>query len=168
VAKEYNISRPTGTCAGCDRAFEVGDGFFTILKDTDEELARNDFCLDCWDKNPQQGEGILGVWRGKIPAKQEKKRVFIDDELLVSFFSSLEGTEDPSRISLRFVVALALMRKRLLSYDGVTTTPDGREMWKMSLRKVEKPFMVANPHLDEEKIAEVSQRLGEILNGELA
>lgn len=110
MAKEYNISRPTGTCAGCDRAFEVGDGFFTILKDTDEELARNDFCLDCWDKNPQQGEGILGVWRGKIPAKQEKKRVFIDDELLVSFFSSLEGTEDPSRISLRFVVALALMQ----------------------------------------------------------
>lgn len=166
MAKEYNISRPAGTCGECGKQLQVGDEFVTVVRDADDELSRNDYCMSCW-KNPPQGRDVLGVWHSKIPPKQEKKRLFVDDDLLVNLFTRLEGADDPSRINLRFVLALVLMRKRLLSYDGMTRTPDGREMWNMRLRGAEAANSVENPHMDDEKIADVSRRLGEILEGEL-
>jgi len=100
---------------------------------------------------------------GPASPRQSRKR----GELLVNFFERLDGTEEPARISFRFVLALVLMRKKLLVYDRSDKGPDGTEVWTMHLKGDRQVHKVVNPQMDEDKIAEVSGKLSEILEGEL-
>ncbi len=168
MAKEYNISRPAGLCVACQRQLQPGDDFVATVKEVQEELLREDFCPACWQgRQDQPNADILGLWRTKVAAKQEKKRLFVDDELLVSFFERLEGAEEAARLNFRFVLALVLMRKKMLVYDKMDKLPDGRDSWTMHFRGTGKVCSVIDPHMDEEKIAAVSGQLGQVLEGEL-
>lgn len=168
MAKEYNISRPAGLCVACQRQLQVGEEFIATVKEVQEELLREDFCPPCWQgRQEQPNPDVLGLWHTKVAPKAQKKRLFVDDELLVSFFERLEGAEEPARINFRFVLALVLMRKRLLAYDGMERLADGREAWTMHFRGTGKVCSVIDPHMDEEKIAAVSGQLGQVLEGEL-
>ena len=73
----------------------------------------------------------------------------------------------PGRVNFRFVLALVLMRKKLLTYDGSATDEAGEETWTMRLKADGQVRQVLNPQLDEHKIAELSGQLSEILQGEI-
>ena len=174
MAKEYNITKTTGRCTACEKEMAPGEEFVATVRDApaeaDEQFLRRDVCLACWaaaGADAKDGPDVLGTWRGRVPAPKEKKKTFVDDELLMSFFERLDGAEEPARQAFRFVLALILMRKRLLVYDRSDPRPDGCEAWAMHFRGDGGACEVVDPHLDEEQIAEVSRQLGEILEGEL-
>lgn len=168
MAKEYYITKTDGLCCGCEKKMEPHEEFMAIVKDGEEELERADFCLECWEKSPaEDAPDVLGVWKTKVPPPQEKKKLLIDDDLLVNFFERLEGTDQESKINFRFVLALILMRKKLLVYDGAKKDDDDREIWVMHLKGNDTKFHVVDPNMDEEKIAEVSSQIGEIMEGEM-
>jgi hypothetical protein len=131
---------------------------------------REDFCPPCWEARPRDGEAggaVLAEWRARVPRKQEKKKLFVDDDLLVQFFKRLESSQEPSGQCFRFVLALVLMRKKMLIYDRLAKLPDGRDAWAMHFRQGQEAATVIDPHMDAEAIARVSQHLGEVLEGEL-
>ncbi|HUT01632.1 MAG TPA: hypothetical protein VM031_04200 [Phycisphaerae bacterium] len=175
MAKEYNIIRTAGRCSACDRQMQPEEEFVATVRpgesDDDEQFLREDFCLSCWQAAGEEGRepsGRLGTWRSRMPAPREKpKRTFVDDELLLEFFRRLEGADEPARVQLRFVLALILMRKKLLVYDGSHAAGDGRDVWSLHLRGETETCKVVDPHMDDEKIAEVSRQLGDVLEGEL-
>jgi hypothetical protein len=86
--------------------------------------------------------------------------------MLMAFFDRLANETDPEKLNFRFVLALVLMRKRRLKYDG-TRMEDGREVW--SLRVVGEKAMVevANPHLDDEQIELLTSQVGQIMQMDL-
>jgi hypothetical protein len=90
----------------------------------------------------------------------------VDDELLVNFFLRLADEREPTRIHFRFVLALILMRKRLLKYEE-TDRNDSREVWCMRLVRDKSLHRVENPQLNEEQIERVSRELGVILHGDM-
>ena len=139
-----------------------------VLRETAEAFVREDYCLPCWQANPrEEGKEIVGVWRAHVPPPTEKKRVFVDDEMLVNLFGRLEEATEPAKVNFRFVLALVLMRKKMLVYDRMDVV-DGVEVWQMHFKgQSDQTRHVTNPHLDDEKITEVSGHLGEILQGEL-
>jgi len=169
MAKEYNIAKTTGQCCSCEQQLLPGSEIVTTIWESDEEdFQRKDFCAACWDaQRPEDGRGPFGVWRGRVPDAKEKKKLFVDDELLINFFERLDGTDDAGRVNFRFVLALILMRKKLLVYDRSDKGDDGVERWTMHFKGSDQKHNVVDPRMDEEKIAEVSERLGEILEGEL-
>ncbi|MCD4823248.1 MAG: hypothetical protein K8S55_01460 [Phycisphaerae bacterium] len=169
MAKDFKISKTEGKCHKCEQPIPPGEEIIALVRTAEDELAREDYHLACWEElaeqNPSQATDVLGVWRTHVPKKEEKKKLLIDDGLLVNFFERLEGHDDPSRKSFRYVLALILMRKRLLTYKGMDKK-DGNDIWKMRLRGSEQIHEVIDPHLDEDKIAEVSASLGEIMAGD--
>jgi hypothetical protein len=170
MAKEYNISRATGSCHACQRKFEPGDEFNATVRQNEEEFLREDYCHDCYaalDETRRNDPAVLGMWRTRVPQPKEKKKLFVDDEVLMNFFHRLADAEDEARIGFRFVLTLVLMRKRILSYEGMKADEHGRDLWKMRIRGEQKIHDVIDPHLDEEKIAEVTGQLGAILEGDL-
>jgi hypothetical protein len=168
MAKEYNISRNAAVCAKCSQALQAGDEFVAALRETKDDFQRQDFCLPCWaDQQAVQGDDLVGVWHSHVPLAQEKKKMFVDNDLLVNFFHRLQDAQEPSKISFRYVLALVLMRKKILVYDGMEKLPAGGAVWNMHARGIDKKLHVIDPGMDESKIAEVSQHLGEILEGEL-
>jgi len=168
MAKDYEISKTAGVCSSCGKELSPGEEFLAALKEAGEEFQREDRCLACWDAAGGQGSPeALATWRTKVPQPQEKRKLFVDDELLINFFEALEGTDEPSKINFRFVLALVLMRKRLLAYERSETASDGRDFWTMRLKGTQRTYQVLDPHMDEDKIAEVSRNLGKILEADL-
>ncbi len=172
MAKEYDIAKTQGQCSACEKELLPDEEYTATLveapPDAEEEFERRDYCGACWQARGESADdGTYCVWQARVPQPQEKKKLFVDDELLVNFFQRLEGDEEPGRIDFRFVLALILMRKKLLIYDRMTRNDDGTETWAMRLRGTDETHEVLNPQMDEEKIAAVSEQLGQILEGEL-
>ena len=168
MSKEYNISKSNCQCAACQKAMQPTQEYMATVHETDEDFAREDYCMECWSAKSSEGQAdIVGVWRATIPQAQEKKKLFVDDELLVNFFQRLEQATEPAKINFRFVLALVLMRKKMLVYDRMLRKEDGSEVWTMHFKGSDQIHEVIDPKMDEDKIAQVSQHLGEILQGEL-
>ena len=168
MAKEFNIARPTEQCRGCDKRMQPREEFLATVREVEEEFVREDFCLGCWEQRAKDPDGaVFGVWRARVTMPQEKKKkLLVDDGLLVNFFERLEGADSPAKISYRFVLALVLMRKKLLVYERMGKNADGLDVWVMRLKGAEQTYDVVDPHMDEDKIAEVSHQLGDIMQGE--
>ncbi len=172
MAKEYPIPKPDGVCSACEGQIEPETEFVAIVREVGGELQRQNYCAACWaeatEQTPaKQQSDVLGVWHTRLPKPEEKKKMFVDDELLMNFFQRLEGTQDDAKINFRFVLTLVLMRKKLLVYEGSCTTDDGVETWKMRRKGSDETYEVTDPHMDEEKISQVSHQLGDILETNL-
>ncbi len=160
---EWEIDKPLGQCCGTGKKIEYGQEYFAALVDTNEGLERRDFCADYWES---EKPNVFCYWKTRLPRPDEKKQIFIDDEMLMAFFERLEREKEQEKINFRFVLALILMRKRRLKYDPPKVEAS-KEIWR--LRVVgEKEFVeVINPHLDEEQIEQLSSQLSEILQTDL-
>jgi hypothetical protein len=168
MAEKYNIAKVAGVCCVCQRKMEPREPLVTTIREVGEQLERWDYCLTCWDSDQRPGEAeILGMWRTRIPEPQQKKKLLVDDEVLLGFFTRLAGAEQPERIAFRYVLTLILMRKRLLEYQGTTRDGDGCETWTLRRRGSDETYEVIDPNLDEDRIAEVSEQLNQILETEL-
>jgi len=120
---------------------------------------------------------MFSYWKTTVPAQEQKKKLLVDDAVLMDVFSRMEGKNEPQEIRFRFVLALILMRKRLLKYEsteaGTPATPDNPkppETWRMLPKATEgwgAPVAVINPHLTADQIADVSQQLSAILAEEI-
>lgn len=162
MAREYEIARSSGCCRVCGRRIEGGEEFVVALLDAGLQFERHDFCLACWQAGPPAAQSAFSVWRSRQPLPSEPKKTFVDDEVLVDFFNRLADQDEPAKISFRFVLALMLMRKKVLIYDGKQDAPDAGETWQMHFRGRGQPVQVIHPPLDEEKIAEVTSQLGSL------
>jgi len=135
-----------------------------VLFEDGEEFRREDYSQEAWEKPPQ---GAFCCFKSRMPAKeQEKKRLLVDDELLVDFFVRLKDETEPVRRQFRFVLALILMRKRLLKYEQ-TRRQGEHEVWQMRLMKDRSVHSVVNPRLADDQIEDVSRQLGAILHLEV-
>ncbi|KPK83896.1 MAG: hypothetical protein AMJ81_07080 [Phycisphaerae bacterium SM23_33] len=162
MAKEYDISGASKACRGCGKPFQDGQEFMAVLLDKGSEFQREDFCTDCWPARQDQAGEAFSVWHGRVPMPEEPRRKFVADEVLVDFFERLDGQEEPAKVSFRFVLALMLMRKKMLLYDRAGTDDAGREVWTMHFKSGPAPVSVVRPQLDEQQMAEVSAQLGAI------
>ena len=160
---EWEINKPLGQCHGTGREIEYGEEYFGALVKTEEGLQRRDFCADYWEREKPD---VFCYWRTKLPQPGQKKRLFVDDQMLMAFFERLEKETEQEKINFRFVLALILMRKRILKYDD-TRIDDGQEIWRLRIVGDKQIAEVVNPHLDEEQIEQLSSQIGEILQTDL-
>lgn len=181
------------------RSLEPNEACFSALVDIPVEerepndllgMKRVDVSEDAW----QQGfrpPGLFSFWKTTVPDPEEKKKTFVDDAVLMNLLRRLEDTAEPERLAFRHVVALILMRKKLLRYDGTdkVEVPDTGEeasqgetiiqVWWRFTPKVdvskghfgkwneEESLRVLDPKLDASGIEQVTEQLGEVLEAEL-
>lgn len=160
---EWEVSKPLGFCSGTDKKIKSGEEYFAALVETDEGLARLDFCADYWQKNEPQ---VFCYWRTKLPAADRKKQIFVDDDMLMAFFERLGKEAEQEKINFRFVLTLILMRKRILKYESSRMQGD-KEIWHLRISGDKQTVDVVNPHLSEEQIEQLSSQLGQILQVDL-
>jgi hypothetical protein len=160
---EWEIDKPLGQCYGTGKKIEYGEEYFAALVETKEGLQRRDFCADYWqEKKPD----VFCYWKSKLPHPDQKKQIFVDDEMLMAFFERLGKETEQEKINFRFVLALILMRKRHLKYDS-SKIEDDKEIWRLRIASEKQFVEVINPHLDEEQIGQLSSQMGKILQVEL-
>jgi hypothetical protein len=164
MANDWEISRGSGRCATTGRELAEGECYYTALFETAEAFERRDYSLEGWSGPP---EGSFCYWKTRMPIKGKKPTaIAVDNTLLVNLFCRLEDDNSEMRQKFRFVLALLLMRKRLLRLDRTTRDDDGRELWHMRLLAEQSTHQVLNPQLSNEEIDRLSAQLAAILSGD--
>ncbi|UCE60202.1 MAG: hypothetical protein JSU63_00340 [Phycisphaerales bacterium] len=161
--QQWEVEPAVGRCAVTGRALEEGEEFYSALFEDGESFKRVDYCLDSWEKPP---EGAYCHFKSRVPVKEKKKRLLVNNDVLVSFFTRLEEETEVVRVQFRFVIALMLMRKRLLRYDR-SVVEDDAEVWEMTLTRDHSTHRVVNPRLTDEQIEGVSKQLSAILHEDM-
>lgn len=161
ITTEYSVSRSVGKCAASGRDIRPGEAFFSALFEQGESFERRDYAAECWTGPPTDS---FCAFRTKLADKPQRKNLLVDDDVLMQFFLRLRDADDGPKRNFRFVLALILMRKRLLKYDR--TRRDGAaEVWELRGAKDGMQHQVLNPRLDEDQVAAVTLELGSILAG---
>ena len=163
MANEWEISRATGRCVTTGRELAEGEFYYTALFETAEGFERKDYSMEGWSGPP---EGTFCHWKTRMPVRGKKAAsIAVDNSLLVNLFCRLEEDSSEMRQNFRFVLALLLMRKRLLRLDR-TTHQDEREYWQMRLTGEQSLHQVLNPNLTTAEIERLSAQLTAILSGD--
>lgn len=160
---QWQVERGGGKCTGTDSEFEQGQEYYAALIEKDDGFERCDFSCEYWQEHKPK---VFCFWKTRVPHKDQRKKLFVDDGILINMFERLENETETLRVNFRFVLALILMRKRLLKYEDTEKDQD-KEIWKMRFVRESKIHKVVNPQLDDEQIEKVSQELSSILQGEL-
>jgi hypothetical protein len=168
---DYHVSRPSGQCAATGEPLEPGTPCVAALseREADDGFDRLDYRLDAWEAGARP-ERLFSYWQFTVPPREEKRKLLVDDEVLVDLFERLADDERPQRVAFRFVLGLILMRKRLLRFVGRRAGADRTETWLLRARGDDAdatPHEVVNPRLEDEDVRELTSQLSEILESEL-
>jgi len=162
--EEWEIAKSLGYCYGTGRKIEPGQQYVATLVQTEEGLQRRDFCIEYWQREKPE---VFCYWKTTLPHPDQKRHIFVDDDMLMAFFERLENETEQEKVNFRFVLMLILVRRRKLKYDS-TRIEQGREIWRLRVVGGDGRYVeVVNPNLSEQEIEQLSSQLGQILQTEL-
>ncbi len=160
----YDVARQGKLCLCCQQEIPPGEKLMAALREIPAGFERLDVCMACWPNLDRKD--VLGFWQTVRRQHEQKKQLFVDDQVLCELFERLADTTEPAKVNFRFVLGLILMRKRMLVYEGTRFEHD-RELWTLRVKGKDQKLEMLNPRLNEAQVSEVSQQLSEILNEEL-
>jgi len=168
---EWEIQKSNTKCSGCEKQFEQGEEYHSALYDEGEQFSRKDFCGECWTNI--RPEEAFSFWKTRVPTREEQRKLLVDDDVLLEFFLRLtaeqsqpadaEETAAQHKVNFRYILALVLMRKRILRFEDIIRE-DGKEYLVLRYPREKTDFKVLDPGLAEEEIETVKDDLSQILN----
>ncbi len=128
------------------------------------DIVRKDFAASAWTGPPAES---FGWWKARVPEPHAKKIKLAPNEVLLELFDQL--AEQPHNEDMRYVLALLLVRRRVLRLDGPTvpiTKPSAAvDVQTMTvfcpLRDASYEVAVVMP--SDERIEEIQSHLNELL-----
>jgi hypothetical protein len=109
---EYDIERSGKCCATTGREFAPGEAFYSVLAADAGGYKRSDFCMEAWHGPPP---GAVAYWKSQMPSKTAPKPPWAPNEALLDFLDEL--AEQPDKQDMRYVLALLLVRRRVLRLE---------------------------------------------------
>lgn len=107
---DFKVNRCSRRCHAQSRPLRDGEWYFSVVIEQDDELVRRDYSAEAWTGPP---EGTVGWWKGRMPEAGARKLVLAPDAVLVDLLRSLGDA--PERRPLRYLLALTLLRRRVIS-----------------------------------------------------
>jgi len=163
MEEDWKIASGRKECGGCRKQFKEGEGLYSVLYEYENELQRVDFCTECWKGSD---ESAFSFWRTSVPVKNEVNPL-PPSEALLEMFRRIEKSSDARRDQFRYVLALLLLRKRLLKLVR-TERKDGGEVYVLEDRRAGEEVTVLVPRLSGSEVEAVSDELGRLLNARIA
>lgn len=170
------VGQPTRRCAATGKPLDTGVPCVATLVRIrtqgddgtgDSEVVRRDYAPAEWpaawtpDRRPAEAMELIAVWRTRVPEPRSGAFRVIEDAEALDLFEQLEDAGDDTKRAIRFVLALLLVRRRLL----VCTQTDPRTgAMTVKRRGTEaEPIVVEDPGLDEARITATIDELGALL-----
>lgn len=108
------VPAPPRRCEATGREFKAGDDYVGVLLNAGGGLVRRDYAPEVWSGPPA---GAIGYWTGRVPASDAPRRAAVDEAVLLDCFRRLDGAVEPTRVNVRYVLALLLMRRKALRIE---------------------------------------------------
>lgn len=169
VQGSYSLARCTGQCAATGRALAHGEACFAVLVERDDApgLERVDYSVKAWEEGarPAPPARVFATWRATFqPNESGKVKPLLSDEELLDLFQELGEASEPKRLAFRYVLALMLVRRKVLTAVGsgrgiIRVRPKGAPVEM-------EPIEVRDPGLDDGLVADAIEQLSKVVPGE--
>jgi hypothetical protein len=155
---DYEVSRCTRRCAATDRELAPGEAFYSVLLPSGSQVLRQDVSAPEWKGPP---ENALGWWKGTMPDATSRKPQWAPHEVMLEYFEGLEN--DPTREDLRYVLALLLVRRRVLRLESEERDAAGRTVQVLECPRKETHYRVAVVLPELSRAVELQNQLSQLL-----
>lgn len=158
---EWKVNKSQRVCAVSEKVFEVGNTFFSALKEEGESFVRYDYSEEAW-ANLDKSD-IFSFWKSHLQsnAQHKRSRLKIDSEAFYTFFSSLQNREEGANEVFKYLLALILIRKRLLRLEEIEKSPDGEALIIFDTR-TKNELRIEVPEVTDAAIKDAKEELEQI------
>jgi hypothetical protein len=162
----YEIGRVSAQCAASGRPLVPGEPFVAALVAGEgETLERRDYSPEAWASG-ERPPRLFASWRGVVPDPAAKAPA-IDADAMLGLFESLADADDARHLAFRHVLALILLRKRLLipagSRPATANAPAALLVRLRGTPPESAPIAVSDPAMDEATVLDITERLRALL-----
>lgn len=106
---EYKVNRCTRQCHAQHRPLREGEWYYSVIVESGDDYVRRDYAAEAWTGPP---DDAVGWWKKRMPKSSEQKLVLAPPAVLIDLVRQME--QFPEKAKSRYLLALMLMRKRLL------------------------------------------------------
>ena len=154
---DYEIQRSRGT-APSPGASCAGETFYSTLTAEGPHVVRRDYASEAWQGAP---EGVLGWWKSQVPEPSSKKLHWAPNDVMLDLLEALETQSE--RHDLRYVLALLLIRRRVVRLEETERDEAGRETLQLYCPRRETTYRVVVAAPSEERTAAIQEELAGLL-----
>jgi hypothetical protein len=155
---DYDIQRCTRRCAATDRELSVGEDCYSVLVPDGASVARRDYSAQGWQGPP---ENAIGWWKTAVVDPHAGRLHWAPNDVMLNYFERL--LNDPTAEDARYVLALLLVRRRVLRVEGHETDAAGRSAIVFHCGRNETQYRVAEVLPTPDRAAAIQQQLSELL-----
>jgi hypothetical protein len=156
ASMDFEIQRCTRRCAASGRELAPGEAYFSVLRRQGAELARADYAAAAWRGPP---DDCVGWWKSRMPDRDAGRAKLAPNDVLLELFRQLEAV--PEKQDLRFVLALLLVRRRVLQVEEPPVV-DAKIMVLYCPRD-ESTYRVESSMPSDERIEQIQEELARLL-----
>ena len=157
---DFDISRCSRKCSVSGRDLKPGEVVHSVLSQAGGDIVRQDFSTEAWDGPP---DSCIGWWKTRIPVVSGSPHRMAPPTVMVQLFEQLSETTDQA--ALRFVLALLLIRKKLLREDPLADNAS-RQHWVLKCPLNGETYELDVVDVNKAQADELQRALVELLYGE--
>ena len=122
------------------------------------ELQRYDYSLSAWQGPP---EGSLGWWKSQMPDLNARRVHWAPNDVMLQYFEELE--QQPGRQDTRYVLAILLVRRRVMRQEETGQDEQGRDVMVLYCPRRDATYKVRAVTPDESRTAQIQEEMAELL-----
>ncbi|HVX12920.1 MAG TPA: hypothetical protein VHC22_17185 [Pirellulales bacterium] len=158
---DYDVERCTRHCAASGRELTEGEEFYSVLVTEKRDVRRHDYATEAWSGPPN---GALAWWKSRMPTREAKKGQLAPNEVLLELLTELERV--PEKADMRYVLALLLVRRRVLREEDVQHDESGHEVLVLYSPRDESTHRVVVHEPTDVRADEIQAELARLLYAE--
>ncbi|MFG0318789.1 MAG: hypothetical protein ACF8XB_16065 [Planctomycetota bacterium JB042] len=162
---DYAIRKPSEACFACEAPFEKGQEHFSAILLEEEEPARRDFCVACFDGRERDPEREFAFWKTRRTVGGPERRPVDFNTLRELFFRMAESHAGEYR-KLCYLLGLVLLRKRVVKLEEFVTE-QGRDYLVVTTKSRPEPLRLEAPELVPAEFEELRDKLKALLDVDL-
>jgi len=155
---DYEIQRCSRRCSATDRELRDGETCYSVLLAEGGQVVRRDFSAEAWPAPP---ENALGWWKSTVVDPNAGRPHWAPNDVMLSYFERL--SEDPTAEDARYVLALLLVRRRVLRVEGREQDLAGKDTLVLYCGRNESQYRVTELLPAPERAAAIQQQLADLL-----
>ncbi|MFW5693093.1 MAG: hypothetical protein ACOCWL_02655 [Thermoguttaceae bacterium] len=156
---EFEIQRCTRHCAGTGRELLPGETFYSALVEKGSSVERLDYSEEAWTEPP---ENAIGWWKTQLPDPKVQRKQWAPNDVMLRLFDEL--AEQPEQQDVRYVLALLLVRRRVMRMEEAE--PDeqaGEDTLVLYCPRRDETYRVPVVLPDAERAEEIQRQIAQLL-----
>jgi hypothetical protein len=155
---DFEIQRCTRRCFATERELRPGETYYAALVQQGAEVVRRDFSEEAWPGPPEQ---TLGWWKAQLPDAAARKHHWAPNDVMLHYFEQLGEQSD--KLDVRYVLALLMIRRRVVRQEGSETDEAGREVAVLFCPRNDQEYRTPVVMPSAERAKEIQNELAQLL-----